>query len=133
MRKAFYHLLTTDPEWSGLMPGGLHERSALVDSVDSERVMPFALYAFVGSPRPGRALPAVPRVELWCYQDRGNYSIINAALARADALLLPLMQYVFEDERIAEATPQGWSGDLYDDVFRANTRNAAYLLIGSGR
>jgi hypothetical protein len=74
----------------------------------------------------------VPRIELWCYDERGDYSRINRALKRADELFESVIHMTVDDERIAEATPQGWGGDLYDDVYAANTRNAGYLLVGSG-
>lgn len=128
MKKSIYKILTEDVAFTALIPK-VYERGSVPDAP----VLPFAIYAFVGSPRQGRAFPYVPRVELWCYQERGDYSVINDALSRADDLFEALADYRFEDERIAEATPQGWSGDLYDDVFKANTRNSAYLVIGSGR
>lgn len=127
MRKVIHHLLTTDAQFTELMPA-LYERSAVTDTPSK----PFALYALTGSPRRGRAFPMVPRLELWCYDDRGDYSKIDEALARADVLFESIMHLVVEDQYIAEANPQGWSGDLYDDVFRANARNAGYLLVGSG-
>lgn len=127
MRKVVYSLLANDITFTELMPR-LYERSAVPDSP----VLPFALYAFTESPRRGRAYPQVPRLELWCYEERGDYATINEALAIADSLFLSVTHMVVEGEHIAEATPQGWSGDLYDDVFRANTRNAGYLLVGTG-
>lgn len=128
MRKAFYNRLMTDNAFTTLFPV-LYERSSVVDSPEK----PFGIYGFVGSPRLGRGFSYVPRIELWLYQERGSYDLINAGLARADQLMEEILQYEFDGERIAEATPMGWSGDLYDDVFLANTRNSAYTVIGSGR
>lgn len=127
MRKVVYSLLTQDEVFAGLMPT-LYERGSVPDAP----VLPFAIYAFVGSPRRGRSFPMVPRLEVWCYDNRGDYTEIDKALKRADELFEAITHMVVEDQRIAEATPQGWSGDLYDDVYRANTRNAGYLLVGSG-
>lgn len=128
-RKAVYEILTKDSAFAALMPV-VYERGSVPDSP----VAPFAILAMTGSPRQGRSFSRLPRAELWCYQDRGDYSVIDAALQRADELLSAATHYVSDDgsSRLAEATPQGWSGDLYDDVYRANTRNAGYLLVGSG-
>jgi len=128
-RKAVYEILTNDPAFTALMPV-VYERGSVPDAPQ----VPFAVLTMAGSPRQGRSLPMLPRAELWCYQDRGDYGDIDAALARADELLTAATQYVSQDgtSRLAEATPQGWSGDLYDDTYRANTRNAGYLLVGSG-
>lgn len=128
-RKAVFEILTKDAAFTALMPA-VYERGSVPDAP----VLPFAVLAMTGSPRAGRSFRPLPRAELWCYQDRGDYGDIDKALARADELLSAAMQYVSEDgsSRLAEATPQGWSGDLYDDVYRANTRNAGYLLVGSG-
>lgn len=127
MRKVVFDILSNDAVFSGLMPN-LYERGSVVDSP----AKPFAVYAMVGSPRAKRTMPMVPRLELWCYDDRGDYSVIDEALARADELFLAVTHRVVDDQRIASADPQGWSGDLYDDVYQANARNASYLLVGSG-
>lgn len=126
MRKVIHDILTTDDVFSGLMPT-LYERGSVPDAP----TLPFAVYAMVGSPRQGRAFPMVSRIELWCYDSRGDYSKIDEALLRADELFTEILHREKEGQRIAEATPQGWSGDLYDDLYKANTRNAGYLLVGT--
>ena len=127
MRKVVYSLLTQDEAFTALMPT-LYERG----SVPDVPTLPFAVYAMVGSPRRGRSFPMVPRLEVWCYDNRRDYTEIDKGLKRADELFASVTHMVVDDQRIAEATPQGWSGDLYDDKYAANTRNAGYLLVGSG-
>jgi len=127
MEKVIYSILNGDSEFHAAFPT-LYERGAVPD----KPIAPFAVYALVGTPRQGRAYPRLPRLEVWLYDNRGDYSKINAGLERVDELLLDIAHVYVDDQHVAQADPQGWSGYLYDDIYRANTRNAAYLVIGSG-
>jgi hypothetical protein len=87
--------------------------------------------AWQGAEVRGKGL-TVPRFTLWVYQARGSYHIIDAVLRRATELLSSTTQYEHEGERLAHMEFEGSSVDLFDDVYRANARNAGYRVIGSG-
>lgn len=128
MRKAVYNLLTGDQEFMDLIGGRLFSRGSVIDLPDK----PFAIYAMTGAPRSGRSLPGRPTLEVWAYEERGSYTTVDSILKRADALLENVPHF-FEDEVLAETVPQGWSSDLYDDVFLANTRSSTHIVFGSGQ
>lgn len=128
MRKAVFDLLSTDAEFMDLVGGRLFPRGSVIDLPDK----PFVIFAMTGSPRLGRSLPGRPTLEVWAYEERGSYTTVDAILKRADAVLLNV-PHLFEDEVLAETVPQGWSSDLYDDVFLANTRSSTHIVFGSGQ
>jgi len=128
MRKAMYHLLTTDPTLAALLPAEKwYERGSVPDAPTT----PFAVLAWQGDTvaGPGRKLP---RLTIWFYQSRGNYNIIDELLRETTKLLSDVQQYEHEGQRIAQVDYEGSSVDLYDDVYRCNARNAGYRVIGSG-
>jgi len=129
MRKAVHHLLTTDPTLLGLLPADRWlERGAVKDSQHT----PFAVLAWQGTTPRGRGLLGTPRLTIWVYQARGSYDLIDKVLKRCTVVLEAVEQYVWEDERIAQADFEGSSVDLYDELYKANARNAGYRVIGSG-
>lgn len=127
MRKPLYSLLTNDEVFSALMPK-VYQRGAVEDSPQK----PFAVIAIIDSPRLFSSMPRVPQVELWCYDNRGDYGRIDLALERADFLLAEVAQYVVDGETLVATESIGWSGDLYDDVYGANARKATYRVRGRG-
>lgn len=128
MRKAIFHLLTTDPTLSALLPAEKwYERGAVPDAP----VTPFAVLAWQGVTAVGKGR-RLPRLVLWVYQARGSYRTIDAVLSRATDVLEAVEQYEYEGERITQVDFEGSSIDLFDDVYRANARNAGYRVIGSG-
>lgn len=129
MRKAVYHLLTTDAPLVALLPADKWlERGAVKDSQRS----PFAVLAWQGEVARGKGLLGVPRLTIWVYQHRGSYDMIDAVLKRCRVVLEGVAQYTFEDQRIAQADFEGSSVDLYDELYQANARSAGYRVIGSG-
>jgi hypothetical protein len=74
----------------------------------------------------------MPRLTLWVYQARGSYTTIDRVLSRATEVLEAVEQYQFGDEYITQVDFEGSSVDLFDDIYRANARNAGYRVIGSG-
>lgn len=128
MRKAMHHLLTTDSTLASLLPAEKwYQRGAVPDAP----VTPFAVEAWQGEEVRGKSL-VLPRFTLWVYQGRGSYSIIDEVLRRATELLTSTTQYEYGGERLAQVDYEGSSVDLFDDIYRANTRNAGYRVIGSG-
>jgi hypothetical protein len=129
MRKAVYHLLTTDATLSGLLPAEKwYERGAVKDSPTT----PFAVLAWQGTSPNGRGRTGVPRLTLWVYEHRGSYVLIDQVLARAREVLEGAAQYSYEGQRIAQVDFDGSSVDLYDDIYKCNTRNSGFVVIGSG-
>lgn len=128
MRKAMHNLLTTDPTLAALLPAEKwYQRGAVPDSPRT----PFAVEAWQGEEVRGKSL-VLPRFTLWVYQARGSYHIIDEVLRRATELLSSTVAYEHDGERLAQVDYEGSSVDLFDDVYRANARNAGYRVIGSG-
>jgi hypothetical protein len=128
MRKAMHRLLTEDPTLASLLPA---DKWFQRGSVPDKPVTPFAVEAWQGEEVRGKSL-VVPRFTLWVYQSRGSYHIIDEVLRRATELLTSTVQYEYDGERLGQMDFEGSSVDLFDDVYRANTRNAGYRVIGSG-
>lgn len=128
MRKAVFNLLTTDATLIGLLPAAQwYERGSVPDAPPK----PFAVLAWQGSVRVGN-VSNVPRLTLWVYDERGSYENIDNVLRRATIVLEGAQQYTFSGQRIAQVDFESSSTDLYDDIYRANARNAGYRVIGSG-
>lgn len=129
MRKAVFNLLTTDATLLGWLPADRwYERG----SVPDKPVAPFAVLAWQGVAAVGRGRTGLPRLTLWVYEPRGSYATIDNALRRATIVLEGASDYTFAGERISQADFEGSSVDLYDDIYRANARNAGYRVVGSG-
>jgi hypothetical protein len=128
VRKAVYHLLTTDAPLLALLPAEhWYERGSVPDSPPKL----FAVLAWQGVTRVGRA-NSLPRLTIWVHDRRGSYDKVDKVLARCTELLEAVQQYEHDGQRIAQADFEGSSVDLYDDVYRSNTRNAGYRVVGSG-
>lgn len=133
MRKLMYQLLTGEPSLTTLVPApGWYEQGAVVDT-PAER--PFVIMKFSGTPR---AAGKFSVMELWCYDDRGDYTRIDDFLRAARAFFEtePVASRIRDDDslvRLVFADWQGDSADLYDDVFRCNTRYSSWRLVGSGQ
>lgn len=128
MRKAMHNLLTTDSTLVSLLPAEKwYQRGAVPDAPRT----PFAVEAWQGEEVRGKSL-VLPRFTLWVYQGRGDYSTIDAVLRRATELLSSTVAYEHDGERLVQVDYEGSSVDLFDDVYRANARNAGYRVIGSG-
>jgi len=132
MRKIIFKALTEDPTLASLLPAEKwFERGAVKDSP----VTPFAVLAWAGVTANGRGRTGLPRLTLWVYEHRGSYELIDKVLRRATEVLEALEETHQEDDPsqfVIQADFEGSSVDLYDDVYRCNTRNAGYRVIGSG-
>lgn len=126
MRKVIYQTLIGDDAFRALMPV-VYERGSVPDSP----TLPFAVLAFTGVDRRGPGMK-VATAQLWCYQERGDYSRIDSALERADVILAAMTNVTVGGQRVSQAQGIDQSPDLYDDVYRANTRYSTYTILGSG-
>lgn len=126
MEKVVYEAISGDSDLKVLFPN-TYQSGAVEDAPQ----LPFIVYKMVGTTRVGRNFPRMPRLEVWLYQERGSYDLINRGLVMLDDIFMAIQTKVVEDQWISQADPMGWSGYLEDDIYRANTRNAAYHLLGS--
>lgn len=129
MRKAVYNLLTTDATLVSLLPA---EKWFARGSVKDSQSTPFAVLAWQGVTPNGRQRVGLPRLTIWVYEHRGSYDLIDKVLARCKELLENTYDYEHEGELIVQADWEGSSVDLFDDVYRANTRNSGFRVVGSG-
>lgn len=84
----------------------------------------------------GPGAPARPlELNLWVYDTERDYRLIDMILRRAELVLKGLA-----GRRIGDAQYPGWVGeitgptsspDLWDDVYRAITRNETYIIVVS--
>lgn len=131
MRSLVYHVLSSDAVLMGLLPGGLYGDRAL-DTIPASR--PFAVLMHEGPnpvPASGYRLSQV-RSTLWVHDDVGDYTRIDSALKLAREIVLAAVPRVYQGIWLIEAEWLGNSPDLSDDVRGTNTKNAAFLLTGSG-
>lgn len=132
MRKLTHHLLTSDPTLVSLLPAEKwFARGAVKDSPQT----PFAVMAWAGVEANGKGRTGTPRLTIWVYEHRGSFDLIDKVLARSKELLEATFDYTWVDapgERIVQADWEGSSVDLFDDLYRANTRNSGFRVIGSG-
>jgi hypothetical protein len=128
MREAIHHVLTTDATLLGLLPA---ERWFARGAVEDSPKNPFAVLAWQGTVRTGRA-NHTGRLQLWVYQPRGSYDLIDSVLSRATEVLEELADFRRGGQHIAQVDFESDSVDLYDDMYRCNTRNAGYRVVGSG-
>lgn len=75
-------------------------------------------------------------VDVWFYGDYGDFTIVEKGLSEVkNALHNASGWYVDPDTEVktwlTSCRWQGGSGDLRDDVYRANVRYGTYRLIGS--
>lgn len=133
MRKLAYDTLVSASALTTLVPApGWYEEGSVVDTPVQR---PFVILKFGGTVR---SVGKLTRLEIWCYDDRGDYTKIDnfhravhsffAAMTeqkrtRSDASVV----------RLVAADWQGDSADLYDDIFRCNTRYSSWRLIGAGQ
>lgn len=134
MRKLFYDLLAGYAPLTALISvGKMFERGAVEAALPAEP--PFLIYTFTNVNSEPRAISGV---QVWVYDVRGDYSRIEAVLRTIRTRLsdFPEQSRIRSDGsivRLMQADWQGDSGDLFDDVFRCNTRNGTWRLIGSGQ
>lgn len=131
MRSLVYDLLSKDAVFMGLLPGGLHGDRGL-NTIAPPR--PFAVLMHEGPnpvPASGFRLSQV-RTILWVHDDVGDYTRIDSALKLAREIVLSAVPRTHQGVWLIEAEWLGDSPDLSDDVRGTNTKNAAFLLTGSG-
>lgn len=135
MRKLLYDFLVGLEPATGIGVGGVFERSSLVDGRPA--TPPFFIYALTTETSDSR-LPCTSTFEVWAYDELGSYARIDALLrtVRAAFETMPEVKRTRTDGSVVRLVQADWLGsspDLNDDVFRCNTRNGTWRLIGSGQ
>lgn len=132
MRATIVRLLNGDAELRniGLPKDAIYQ----ADSTDTPPEKPFIIIRWSDreSAYALRRGPSQPNlVDLWCYDERGDFSRIDAIIKR--------IKQIF-DEVSAVQTPTGWitqidwvgdGGDNYDDTWKAIVRTSTYRVIAS--
>lgn len=133
MRKLVYEVLTASASLAlHIAADGWYEEGSIVDTPMQR---PFVILKLSGTPRGVRA---VSTLEVWCYDERGDYSRIDDFLRALKAFFSTMseQQRTRSDSsvvRLVLADWQGDSADLYDDIFRCGTRYASWRLVGAGQ
>ena len=129
MRKVVYSLLSNSVAFTSLIPAlRIYERS----SVPDVPVLPFCVLAWGSRTRIATGCYQTS-LEVWVHDERGDYTLIDDALAIVEDVLTSNAQATVGDERMAQADPPNTSPDLYDDTYRSSTRSAGYRLVGTAR
>lgn len=127
MRVLVYTLLKNDETLMGMLPGGLlgDRREGVPD------LTPFAVLTHEG-PTPGMGKHLAHRVSIWVHDESQDYTEIDKILAYVRELLPSFAPILVNGVWLTSAQWLGDSADLHDTDRGTNTKNAAFLLTGSG-
>lgn len=75
-------------------------------------------------------------IDVWFYGEPGDFTVVERGLREVKAALHDATGWYEDPETevrtwLTSCRWQGGSSDLYDDVYRANTRYGTYRLIGN--
>lgn len=130
VRTEVWNLLAADPILNGLgiNSGTLYPGLMAPDSPKEDKFA--VLHWGISEPGPGRDNPnvAVENLSVWAYNRSPDYDPILRTLQRCKALLVPTQG----TSAIMTVNWQGDSEDLWDDVYRAVTRNSSYRISSGG-
>lgn len=127
MRRLIYDLLTGNVALMEKLAGGIQgDRAEGVPDT-----LPFAVLRFEGVSK-GVSRVNQTRLTVWVHDQNQDYTLIDEILKDIRALVEGAAPRMLNGVWLNEAEWEGDSIDLYDDVRRTNTRNAAFLLTGSG-
>lgn len=131
MRALIFQALVADPVLNGL---GINSASSFAIDVDTPQTRPFLQIRW-GQNQIGLKNTAVSRrtITVWAHDEPGDYSTIDAILARVKALLPTLDGQSNGSGHLVSAEWTGDSEDLADDGHGTITRNASFTLVGSGQ
>lgn len=126
MRALLYQAITGHVELSSIIPAS---RWIQQGAVDNPPARPFAVVSFTDRPRSDVG-SAQPRVTIWIHDDRGSYSKIDTVIQLLENILPDLPPLEDSSNRIADIRWEASSGDLTDDGYNTNVRNATFALTG---
>jgi hypothetical protein len=131
LRDRVYDALTSDPTLIAL---GLTTDTLYPAGTDTIQAETFAVMRWgVTEVGPGNDSDArVENMNLWAYNRAGNYTPITGILRAARSVLLGLAGTPINPGWIIGLNWNGDSTDLFDDGYKAWTRNSAYRIAATG-
>jgi hypothetical protein len=134
MRKLVYDFLNDNSLLEGVLGDNkIFERGSIIDTRPADP--PFIIYTITTTTR---SIRPQSRLEIWVYDERGDYNRIDSILRLLRDQLDDFTERVRvrgdgSTARWVAADWQGDSADLNDDIFRANVRSGTWVLIGEGQ
>jgi len=143
MREALYSILVNDPAVTTLIPAARIKESASVTDTPDFTVGKLVIIrmrsSFDGVRKEDASLRGgqQARCALFAYDERGgSYEDLDRILRTARTALLAAPPHKFTgpdgDQWLNSVTWEGDSEDFFDEPWNAITKNAAFLLTGSG-
>jgi hypothetical protein len=126
MRKLIYEWLTSDDYLTSVIPA---DRWLQQGAMDDPPARPFAIVGFDDRPRSNIGSPQ-PRISIWVHDNRGSYFRIDDVIKYLEEELPNAVPLEDDSYRIADIRWDASSGDLTDDGYSTNTRNARFILTG---
>lgn len=126
MRALLHGWLTTQSYLTSIIPA---DRWIQQGAMDEPPARPFAVVGFSDRPRSTIGSPR-PVVTIWIHDERGSYGKIDDVIALLESMLPVATPLENNDSRIVDIRWEGSSGDLTDDGYSTNTRNATFSLTG---
>ena len=131
MRTLIYQALVSDAVLNSL---GITSSSSFAIEVDTPQTRPFLQIRWGQNQIGLKNTPVTRRtITIWAHDEPGDYSTIDAILVRVKALLPMLEGQSNESGHLVSAEWTGDSEDLADDGHGTITRNASFVLVGSGQ
>lgn len=121
---------------AGLLALGLPANAVYsAENVDTPSAKPFIVLRWLerdSELAPHRNAPSqINTLDIWCYDARGDYTRIDAMLARLKALLSVIKAQQTETGWITCVDWYGDGRDAYDDVWEAIVRTSTYRIVAS--
>lgn len=102
------------------------------ENVDTPSERPFIVIRWLVRDPVIRQAPSQPnRFQVWCYDERGDYSRIDAMLDRVREVLTGIRAQQTSTGWITRVDWDGDGGDAYDDVYEALVRTSSYTAVAS--
>jgi hypothetical protein len=133
VRKTLYHLLTSTPALTGIVPAERWYQAGAVKDTPRKPFVVIRWIAPVPSTGSGRWLN---QLRLDVHDERGDYSRIDALLGNPYSgggiydLLTGLADYVGADGRITQCDYLNHSGDQEDEDYKTNYKFSSWQVIG---
>ncbi len=129
MRQLVFEAITEDPTMNSF---GITDSNSFAVDVDTPELRPFLQLRWG---RAAEGLDVVTRRDLvvWVHDEPGDYTKIDAIIYRLRSLLPSL---VTTTDGVGFLVGVEWAGDsedLADDGHQTITRNASFVLVGSGQ
>jgi hypothetical protein len=111
---------------------GINGANAFAVDVDTPQTRPFLQLRW-GRNDAGMSRVTVRNLVIWVHDEPGDYALIDAILLRLRTLIPLLVGESNGTGNLVDVTWAGDSEDLADDGHGTITRNASFILVGSGQ